>query len=107
MTRSLVLAATAAVLLSVSPAVAEGPTVLTDAELDAVVAGDTLISTTLEGGLEAGKPFKDLAIVPADIYEHLDDAIGCGGRCRLPRHTPAINDSRAHDLRIVAFTPVL
>ena len=104
MTRSLVLAAIAAVLLSVSPAVAEGPTVLTDAELDAVVAGDTEIVITSDGTLADPNL---VAIVPADIFEPLDDAIGCGGsRCRLPRQTPAVDDSAAHDLRIVAFKPV-
>ena len=88
MIRTALLAATAAVAFTISPALASGPTVLTDAELDSVVAGTTIIILR-QAADDAARPE-----VLADIVSVLDNAIGCDtaprdGRCGLPLDAPA------------------
>ena len=93
MIRTALLAASAAVVFSISPALASGPTVLTDKELDNVVAGETRIRP-IQGNISSGENHAHL--VPVDLVPILDSALGgCPtdpDRCKLPRHNPGVSD---------------
>ena len=82
MIRTTLLAATAAVAFSISPASASGPTVLTDAELDEVVGGDTVIRPQFDSNVGGNHT------VPADIVDALSRTFDCNAaiRCFLPEN---------------------
>ena len=85
----------AAVLLGLGIANAQAePTVMTDKELDNVVAGETSIGPK-QGNISSGENHGHL--VPVDLFPILDSALGglCGtdpDRCKLPRHNQGVSD---------------
>ena len=92
MIRTALLAATAAVVFFVSPALASGPTVLTDKEMDKVVAGELDDQTTIRNTADHHGPTQ----VPADIHGVLSTVFTCTGanprsgaaQCLLPLDNP-------------------